>query len=181
VPGEGTRPITDRAKEALFSILGPTVEGARVLDVFAGTGSVGIEALSRGAAWCDFVDQAPDALRTVRENLSRTGFSSRAGVHRGDAFAWLARLPRSAYDLVYVAPPQYREMWIRSLQAIAGNPCLVAPGGLVVVQIDPREERSEALAAFAVVDRRRYGDVLLLFLAAPQSETTPPGGESEHQ
>ena len=96
VPGEGTRPITDRAKEALFSILQPDLPGARVLDLFAGTGSVGIEALSRGAEWADFVEAAPAAVKTLRDNLERTGLAKSAGILRRDVFDVLAGPPRSS-------------------------------------------------------------------------------------
>ncbi|MER3469301.1 MAG: 16S rRNA (guanine(966)-N(2))-methyltransferase RsmD, partial [Thermoflexus sp.] len=84
LPGAGTRPIADRVKTALFDILGASVVGARVLDLFAGTGSVGIEALSRGAAEAVFVEKDPRAVRVLRENLQRTGLADRARVVRGD-------------------------------------------------------------------------------------------------
>ena len=93
VPGTGTRPITDRAKEALFGILAGRVRDARVLDLFAGTGSVGIEALSRGAAWCDFVELDGAAVRTIRANLERTGLAPMARVMRRDVFDLLGSSP----------------------------------------------------------------------------------------
>lgn len=176
VPGTGTRPITDRAKEALFSILQAEVPGARVLDLFAGTGSVGIEALSRGAAICDFVDVSPESVRTVKANLEHTSLADRAAVHRRDVFAYLDRHPGSPYDLVYVAPPQYKGLWLRTVQALDAEPAWVSEDGVVVVQIHPREEEDLSLEAFEVFDRRRYGSVLLLFLAradggAPEAES----------
>lgn len=163
VPGTGTRPITDRAKEALFSILADTVLDARVLDLFAGTGGVGIEALSRGAAWCDFIDRSPEAVGTIVSNLDRTGLADRGRVWRRDVFQWLARPAGRDYDLVYVAPPQYRGLWLRTLQALPANPGLVVDGGLVVVQIHPREEQPLEIDRLALCDRRRYGSVELLF------------------
>jgi 16S rRNA (guanine966-N2)-methyltransferase len=173
VPGTGTRPITDRAKEALFSILADGIVGARVLDLFAGTGGVGIEALSRGASWCDFVDLSPGAVRTVARNLARTDLGDRARVWRRDVFDWLSRPPASGYDLVYVAPPQYRGLWLRTLRAMDDRPSWLAAGGKVVVQIDPREEQELDLAAFELADRRRYGGVLLLFW---RRRPPPPAG-----
>lgn len=163
VPGDITRPITDRAKEALFGILGPAVADARMLDLFAGTGSVGIEALSRGAEHCDFVEWAPAALQTIQRNLDHTGLAARARVIRADAFVFLQRPPQTAYDLVYVAPPQYRGLWRRALLALDGQGCWLTPGGCIVVQIDPREEEAVPLVSLDLVDRRRYGNVLLLF------------------
>jgi 16S rRNA (guanine966-N2)-methyltransferase len=165
VPGDGTRPITDRAKEALFAILQGDIPAARVLDLFAGTGSVGIEALSRGAAWCDFVDGAQAAVRTIDGNLAHTDLAQRARVIRRDVFALLAGRPDEAYDLVYVAPPQYRGLWSRTLAALDTRPDWLADDAIVVAQIHPREDVPVRLAHLCEFDRRRYGGVLLLFYA----------------
>ncbi len=163
VPGDATRPITDRAKEALFSILGPSLAGARVLDLFAGTGGVGIEALSRGAAWCDFVDRELAAVRTARSNLAATGLADRARVARRDAFDVLAGAPDHPYDLVFVAPPQYKGLWRRVVEALDEHPAWLADGGQIIVQIHPREAAPLALRHFVRTDERRYGSVLLQF------------------
>lgn len=163
VPGDTTRPITDRAKEALFSILMPELPGARVLDLFAGTGGVGIEALSRGAAWCDFVDMALEAIKTVRANLAATGFADRARVLRRDAFDYLAAAPAAPYDVVFIAPPQYKGLWSRAMKALDAQPDWVADGGLVVVQIHPREALPIAFGHFAPGDVRTYGSVQFHF------------------
>ena len=167
VPGEGTRPITDRAKEALFAVLQADVPDARVLDLFAGTGSVGIEALSRGAAWCDFVDAAPAAVRTIQDNLVHTGLGAGGRVVRRDVFALLAEAPGEGYHLVYVAPPQYRGLWSRALQALDARPERVAEDGVVVVQIHPREDAALDLQHLAEFDRRRYGSTMLCFYEWP--------------
>src|SRR5512136_3247729 len=103
VPGEGTRPITDRVNESLFNILGADVQDARFLDLFAGTGGVGIEALSRGTAEAVFVEQGRAALATIRANLALTGLADRARVVHADVFALLARAPQAAFDYVYIA------------------------------------------------------------------------------
>ena len=99
VPGEGTRPITDRAKEALFSILGADVIYARVLDLFAGTGGVGIEALSRGARHVTFVEKAGQAVDILRQNLKATRLEAGAQVERADVFRYLEQTPREPFDL----------------------------------------------------------------------------------
>jgi 16S rRNA (guanine(966)-N(2))-methyltransferase RsmD len=166
VPGDSTRPITDRAKEALFSILGPWIDGAQVLDLFGGTGAVGIEALSRGASSALFLDLAPAALRTMRDNLRSTGLASQATVLRQDAFRWLGKGPREgqSFDLIYVAPPQWNELWQRALAQLEAHPQWLAEGGRIVVQIDPLEDAPIESAHFEEVDRRRYGGVLLRFL-----------------
>ncbi len=166
VPGDTTRPITDRAKEALFSILGPWIEDARVLDVFGGTGAVGIEALSRGARECVFLDLAPAAIRTMRANLEVTKLARSGTVLRQDALRWLQRGPREgqSYDLIYVAPPQWKGMWRTTLEALHEHDEWLAPGGLIVVQVDPKEDGPLPGVRWEETDRRTYGGVLLRFL-----------------
>lgn len=168
VPGAGTRPITDRAKEALFSIMGNWIEETRVLDLFGGTGGVGIESLSRGATWVDFIDLSHQAVETIRANLRHCGFERQASVTRLDSFAWLQRYHGAPYDLIYVAPPQYQGMWLKALTLIDGKPELLAKNGSVIVQIHPREETPVMLARLVEYDRRRYGSVLLLFYAVAE-------------
>ena len=165
VPGEGTRPITDRAKEALFGILQHDVPGARFLDLFAGTGAVGIEALSRGAAHATFLDINRRAIATVSENLEATGFQDRAEVLREDALAYLARESPVPFDMIYVAPPQYQGIWGRAVGLIDANVGLLAPNGLVVAQIHPKEDESLPLEHLRRIDERQYGGVQLIFYA----------------
>ncbi|MFN2251096.1 MAG: 16S rRNA (guanine(966)-N(2))-methyltransferase RsmD [Anaerolineae bacterium] len=175
VPGDTTRPITDRAKEALFDILGDSVRGARVLDLFAGTGGVGIEALSRGADSCLFIDKAPAALHTIRANLDHTGLADAARIARRDAFRHLRDAPDQPYDLIYVAPPQYKGMWRETLEALDGAPGWLADAGTVVVQIHPREEEPLELRHLVEDDRRKYGSVMLLFYSLAADATPAPG------
>ena len=101
LPGLDTRPTADSVKESLFNILQFDIEGRRALDLFAGTGQLGIEALSRGAAWCDFVDVNPAAVKLVRENLASTGLSGRASVVQRDFLAFLQGCRGKKYDLVF--------------------------------------------------------------------------------
>jgi 16S rRNA (guanine(966)-N(2))-methyltransferase RsmD len=164
VPGSGTRPITDRAKSALFSILGDDVVGCRFLDLFAGTGQVGIEALSRGAAGAVFVERSGAALRVIRENLARTRLEDEARVVRADVFDFLARAPE-AFDYVYVAPPQYQGLWVVTLRALDGNPGWLADDGWAIAQIHPREVEELALEHLTLFDQRMYGSVMLRFYA----------------
>ena len=162
-----TRPIMDRVKTALFDILAPEIMGMRVLDLFAGTGAVGIEALSRGAESATFVERSPDAWRLVRENLALTNLSDRAEVVRNDAFAYLQQAAATGrrFDLVYIAPPQYVNMAAQALAQLDSSP-LTEPDGLVIVQIHP-QERAEldtlTLKHLRRYDERRYGSTLLLF------------------
>ena len=161
VPGKGTRPITDRVKTALFDILAGWVEETRILDLFAGTGSVGIEFLSRGASEVVFVERSPAAIRTVRENLRRTGLEAGSQVIRTDAFRYLARTT-VRFDLIYVAPPQYEGIWKDALRAIEESDCLV-PDGEIIVQIHPKEFEPLELARLTLLEQRRYGSTLLCF------------------
>lgn len=163
VPGHSTRPITDRVKEALFNILAPEIEGARVLDLFGGTGAVGIEALSRGAEHATFVEISPKAYRVLKENLRLTGLADRARTVRGDVFAFLRGEPDAPYDIVYVAPPQYQGLWRKAVELLDQQPQWVAAEGVVVVQIDPKELEPVTLQHFLLEKERRYGDTLLLF------------------
>ncbi|MBE9507569.1 MAG: 16S rRNA (guanine(966)-N(2))-methyltransferase RsmD [Chloroflexi bacterium] len=164
VPGKGTRPITDRAKSALFSILGNDVIGCRFLDLFAGTGQVGIEALSRGAEEAVFVERAGAALRTIRENLAHTRLEARARVVRADVFEFLA-LAAEPFDYVYVAPPQYQRLWLMTLRALDAKPEWLAEDGWAIAQIHPREFEELALEHLALFDQRAYGSVMLCFYA----------------
>ena len=163
VPGDETRPITDRAKEALFSILGARIVGARMLDLFGGTGAVGIEALSRGAEAVVFVERSPAALKTLQQNLQNTRLLEGATVVRGDAFRYLALPVTEPFDYVFVAPPQFQELWLRALLPIDGRPELLTPAGEVIVQIHPKEYVEPDLSALQLIDTRRYGSVQLDF------------------
>jgi 16S rRNA (guanine966-N2)-methyltransferase len=162
VPGDTTRPILDRVKTSLFDILRPHLPGWQVLDLFAGSGAVGIEALSQGAAHCTFLDLEARAVATIRENLSATGLSERSEVRHTDAFRYLCHVKKS-FDLIYIAPPQYHTLWEQALHTIAERPELVTADGLVVVQIDPQEYEAQHLAAFEETDQRKYGNTLLVF------------------
>lgn len=162
VPGSSTRPILDRVKESLFNILGWEVVDARFLDLYAGTGSVGIEALSRGAAHADFVEQAGKAVATIKRNLSETELAGRASVIRRDVFNFLSDA-EAEYHLIFLAPPQYRGLWADTLRALDGRPSLLAAGGEVIAQIDPREFEDLVLENLTLVDRRTYGNTTLCF------------------
>jgi 16S rRNA (guanine966-N2)-methyltransferase len=171
VPGDTTRPITDRTKEALFSILGNWIIDARVLDLFSGTGGVGIEALSRGAAQATFVENNPAATRTIGENLRLTGLAERALVKRADVFKFLESSPPPGqpFDLIYIAPPQYKQLWLKTIKTVdARLDAWLVPDGAVVVQIHPIEYEALALQNLVLYDERRYGSTLLCFYEQPE-------------
>jgi 16S rRNA (guanine966-N2)-methyltransferase len=155
--GEGTRPTADRVREALFSMLGEAVLQARVLDLFAGSGALGIEALSRGASRVTFVDRAPTAIAAVRANLADLGL--RAEVRRSEALAFVGAAIRAGhqYDLVFVDPP-YAQAASLGQQLSTTLPGLLAPGARVVAESDRRAPLGLGLP---VLRERRYGDTLI--------------------
>jgi 16S rRNA (guanine966-N2)-methyltransferase len=144
-------------REALFSILGDRVAGARVLDLFAGSGALGIEALSRGAVAATFVDSAPAAIRVVKANLQ--ALSAEAEVRRADARRFLDSASAAArqYDLVFLDPP-YRLAASLGDALSAALPAVLAPGAAVVAESDRRTPLGLALP---ILDERRYGDTLI--------------------
>lgn len=138
-PGMGTRPMTDKLKGSLFNILQPYgFDGARVLDLYAGTGSLGIEMLSRGAEWADFVEQNGQVCRIIQGNLEGTRLADRARIHQMPVarfISWKASQPldRAAqYDIIVLDPPYADPAIPDTLEALASSP-LLAPGGLLVI------------------------------------------------
>lgn len=176
VPGETTRPVMDRVKEAVFNILGTELRGARFLDLFAGTGSVGIEALSRGAEEATFVEREDRAIRVIAENLKTTGLAGQARVLRRDVFRFIAEAD-GRYDFIYVAPPQYQELWAKALQALDEHEALLTEDGQIIVQIFPKEYRELELAHFEPVDERKYGSTLVVFYGRRQADGAAAGDE----
>ena len=165
--GQATRPTGDRVREALFALLGP-LEGLAVLDLFAGSGALGIEALSRGARHATFVDSAPAAIRAIRANLEALAVTSaQAEVRRQDARAFLrgARAGGHEYDLVFLDPP-YRlaaGLGTELSSALAG---VLAPGARVVTESD---RRAPLDLEPPPTDERRYGDTLIRIHTAPSA------------
>ncbi len=160
VPKTDLRPSGDRVREALFARLGD-LEGALALDLFAGSGALGIEALSRGAARVDFVEQARAALNCVRQNLAALDLGDRARVLPSDARAALRKLAReqARYDLVLVDPPYASDLAAEVLELLAASD-LLASGACIVVESD-RRRAPGVFAGLARNDERRYGDTLL--------------------
>ena len=155
--GDATRPTSDRVREALFSVLGASVQGARVLDLYAGSGALGIEALSRGAASAVFVDRAQPAIAAIRANLQALGIE--ADVRRMQARTALrtASARAEAYDLVFLDPP-YRRTADLGRELSEALPAVLAPGARVVGESDRRELLALELP---LTDERRYGDTVI--------------------
>jgi 16S rRNA (guanine966-N2)-methyltransferase len=160
--GSHTRPITDRVKETLFGILADRVIDARVLDLYAGSGSVGIEALSRGAASCDFVEHDRRAVAAIRENLERAGVGEHASVHTLDVMRYLERSEDDRFGLVFMDPPYVERAILAPLERLVAH---LAPGAMVVVKHHWRTEvpEPEGIITWRV---RRFGETSLTFLAA---------------
>jgi 16S rRNA (guanine966-N2)-methyltransferase len=164
-PGKQTRPLTDRTREALFSALGDSVEGSRVLDLFAGSGSLGIEALSRGAATAVFVEKSRKAAATLQTNLSKLGFEGEVFV--GDVFGWLGR-NKSQFDIAFIDPPFAMELaLVSALMSEVG--AAIGDGGTMVVHRRAGEAHPETPIGWAVRWVRRFGDgdLFLLDKVAP--------------
>jgi 16S rRNA (guanine966-N2)-methyltransferase len=155
-----TRPITDRVKESLFGILGERVVDARMLDLYAGSGAIGIEALSRGAAHCTFVERGREALEVLRQNLEHTRLADRATVVAGPVERFLAGRPTGTFDLVIVDPPFAEHAILAPLEAMLP---VLAPGAIVVVRTFWRTP-IPLPAAMGVVRDRRFGETMLTFL-----------------
>jgi len=161
--GAATRPTSEKVRQAIFNIL-PDVEGMQVLDLFAGSGALGIEALSRGAAHATFIDQAKPALAAARENLRELDLEARSTVLAGDAVALAARhVPASPWQLVFVDPPYRSDLAVRAVGSLAN----LAAEAVIVIEHDRRNAPPDALGSLLRTDQRRYGDTLVSFFRVP--------------
>lgn len=160
----GTRPVADRAREGLFASLGGTVAGARCLDLFAGSGAVGIEALSRGAVSCTFVDRSRPAVAAIRDNLARTKLAGRAEVRAADAGSYLGKQPSSnqPFDLVFLDPPyETSGVALDGVIAALAEGWLAGDEWIVVVTRGQKGSLPAVPVHWAVWRQLRYGDSLL--------------------
>jgi 16S rRNA (guanine(966)-N(2))-methyltransferase RsmD len=159
--GAATRPTSEKVRQAMFNIL-PDLCDAEVLDVFAGSGALGIEALSRGAARATFFEKARPALDALRGNLRELGLEDRATVVAGDSVAVAARhAPSAPYRLVFVDPPYRSDLAVRAVLAIP--PANLAADAVVVIEHDKRNPPPDDLGSLLRTDQRRYGDTLVSF------------------
>ncbi|HEY5435519.1 MAG TPA: 16S rRNA (guanine(966)-N(2))-methyltransferase RsmD [Candidatus Limnocylindrales bacterium] len=180
-PGPGTRPLSDRVKQTLFAVLGPELEAAVVLDLFAGSGAGGIEALSRGAARATFVEKDEGAARVLAENLRRTRLEGAARVVRGDVVGWLAAPSGAAadgpFDLVLIDPPYAdTSALVRALELVGPH---VRPGGQVVAKHFWRDQPASVVGLLASERERRFGETALTFYRrrSPDGPGAVPGDE----
>src|SRR5438067_233583 len=164
--GRDTRPTSDRVREAIFNILvhgieGFTVEGTRVLDLFAGTGALGLEALSRGARFCQFVDDAAEARGLIRRNADALGVIGKCKIWRRDATRLGRAAPQPPFDLVFADPPYGKGLGDRALASVVSDGWL-ALGAVVVVEESSSAQITPPTELF-LIDRRVYGDTQALF------------------
>lgn len=164
VPGDVTRPITDRVKEALFNIIGADIVGSDFLDLFGGTGSVGIEALSRGAAFVRFLEKDHSAYQTIKKNLIQTRLDEQAEIILTDSFSYLKLTPDRSFDYIYIAPPQYKDLWKHALEILKDNLLWLSRDGWIIIQIDPKEYEKINWSPLVEFDQRRYGSTILVFM-----------------
>lgn len=159
-PGAATRPTSERVREALFSILGPPTDEDRVLDLFAGSGGLGLEALSRGAAHATFVDSSRAALEALRHNIASLGMSQRSTVVSGDAVRAVTSLrPPAPWRWVFIDPPYASDLAVRSASALPAD--AMDARTIVVIEHDRRNAPPEQLGSLLRTDSRRYGDTFL--------------------
>jgi 16S rRNA (guanine966-N2)-methyltransferase len=195
-PGEGTRPISDRVKQTLFAILEPDLPGARVLDLFAGSGAGGIEALSRGAAHADFVEHDAGAARVIGQNLVRAHADENARIHRQEAAVFLRTIAtepppgHQPYDVVIVDPPYADTTAMKTtLEALVAHAdVLLAPGAWVVAKHFWRTPPPQIVGLLASVRGKRFGETALTFYRrsdyrrsdrAPGAEPPEPGSDRD--
>jgi 16S rRNA (guanine966-N2)-methyltransferase len=156
------RPTTDRVKETLFNKLMGRVEDARVLDLFSGTGNLAIEAISRGAAWVDLVENHKKSLEIVRENLQKLGIDNGYRIHPVDAFRYIESYRGEPYNIVLADPP-FTRAWAHELAVKIGSASLLGPESILVIEASSKERVDDAYAGLIRLDRREFGDKHLLF------------------
>ena len=163
VPGSGTRPVMAKVKAAVFNIVAPYVLGSTWLDLFAGTGSVGIEALSRGASLARFVENQNAAVKTIRSNLEHTGLVELGEVWQKNVFTLLKEPADRRFDFVYIAPPQFKDFWTQAVYALDQNPDWLLDDSWILVQIDRVEYKPLELDNLKLFNRRSYGSTEMVF------------------
>lgn len=157
LPGLDTRPTASRVKEGLFSAIQFDIEGRRVLDLFAGTGQLGIECLSRGAAFCDFVDSAPAALKVVQRNIKACGLEGRCACH-GEDFSTFLRRSREKYGIIFLDPPYHSGNLECALELITTID-IVVENGIMVCESPADREMPEFQAPYEKGKEYRYGKI----------------------
>lgn len=170
--GQGTRPTADRIKENIFNIIAPYVPGACFLDLFCGSGAIGIEALSRGAKKAIFLDADKISLELTRQNLEKTKLQDKATIFQGDAAKILQKLSKKHFDIIFLDPPYFEELANKTLKAILELDIL-ADMGYIIVETS-KEAKNIDLSLLEVFKERTYGNTKLIFLRKVQNDSHLP-------
>ncbi|MBP1936472.1 16S rRNA (guanine(966)-N(2))-methyltransferase RsmD [Paenibacillus sediminis] len=180
VPGMGTRPTTDKVKEAIFSMIGPYFEGGMALDLFAGTGGLGIEALSRGMDRAIFIDMEPKSIEVIRANLKSTGLAEKAEVYRNDAVRAIKALEKRSvsFDLVFLDPP-YRLKHGDELMQLMDERGLLNPQAIVVLEYESSYEYPESFGHFVCQRKAIYGETAVSIYVYDAENTSLQSHEEE--
>jgi len=176
VRGMSTRPTSDRLREAVFNILGQRVVNASVLDLFAGTGALGIEALSRGSDRCVFIDNAAEALVVIRKNITQCALEERSRVIRWNIINSLdcIQCHQPPFDLVFMDPPYGEDFIVPALSHLQRSASIVADVQ-IVVEHEASDCVPQVVSEFKIIDQRRYGKSLVSFLTCLQPMKAPTG------
>ncbi len=176
--GMTTRPMADKIREAVFSVLASEgIQPVRVLDLYAGSGSVGIEALSRGAEWADFVDQNAAASAVIRDNLASTRFTGRAAVHQVTVDSFISRI-REPYDFIIMDPPYASPTIREAIESLARSPA-VEHGTILVIGHSPRVTLPDRIGPLELLRQRCHGDSCFAIYEAIISEGKAEPGPTE--
>ncbi len=166
LPGEDVRPTTDKVKEALFSIIQFEIEGRRVLDLFAGSGQLGIEALSRGAAYATFVDNSRDSINCIKNNLIKTGLKTNSSVVMTDSVTFI-RTSKETYDIALLDPPYLKGLIQAALPFVAER---MSEGGVIVCEHPKEETMPESAGQFSLFREYKYGKTALTVYRKKEDE-----------
>ena len=174
--GLDTRPTSDRLRETLFNVLSPRISGARFADLYAGSGAVGIEALSRGAVRVEFVERAQPALRALRTNLQKLGIRSGVAVQAASVLTWMRRRPEPGFAILFLDPPYDAREEYEEVLALAS--AVLATGGIVIAEHRSKDHLAERYGSLLRTRVLRQGDASLSFFAlasdsTPQNDSAP--------
>lgn len=156
------RPMTDRVKESLFNIIAGYIEGARVLDLYSGTGSVGLEALSRGAKSIDFVENHSKSITLIRKNIEILKVAPQVEIHKTEAIKYLRNYKGEGYDLIFIDPPFPAQICLATLEAVSPSSAC-KESTKIIIEHSRHEPLPEKVATLSIVDTRPYGDKILSF------------------
>lgn len=162
--GDATRPTSDRVKESLFNIIAPYIPEANVLDAYAGTGSLGIEALSRGANSVVFTDRSQECFSIIKENLKHTKLEERAEVYSGEVLYLLESFGNAhrKFDLIFLDPPYHKNLIEVTLNCIIKND-IISKDGIIVAERDAKDSVPEEIGNIGLFRNQKYGDTVLSF------------------